>query len=182
MLTSVSLRHTEKHTERNPNYAEVIHRDWSQASFLQPLRTERVAFSGAGRDMRQHDDVCGTSLRQVWGKGVRHLHTYQPDSGGGALPARPQRRLMQKEAFLISKMTNLQLKFCIVFVLVGHFGPPTESLGQQCSRGRELHLEVEKKTDRAKRQDSKKWDQMKRSRLNTVITVILHVFIYIYFF
>lgn len=52
-----------------------------------------------------------------------------------------------------------RLKFCIVFVAVGHFGPPTES-ANGAAGGPELHLEFGKKRqDLAKRQNNFKSDQ-----------------------
>lgn len=160
VLTSVSLRHTEKHTEWNPKYTEVIHRDGVRYLFSNPSELGWRCFQVWDAEWGgSRSETAWWRLWNIFASGVRQRgttpthrlavqrrrssHTEALDAGGGF--------------WSVEWQIYPRWKFCIVFVVVGHFGPPTESHCQRCSRGWELHLEVEKKTDRAKRQ---KWNKI----------------------
>lgn len=134
---------------------------------------------GTQTGVRRREGVCGTSLLQVWGKGVRHLHAGEPYSGGGALPT--HRGAWCRRRLLISRMTNLPTveilhSFCCCWPFWSSYRIPlpTTQLG-----GRELHLEVGKKTDRAKRQ---KWDKITSQFRDHLHPTCLYLFLYPHYY
>lgn len=107
VLTSVSLRHTEKHTEWNPKYTEVIHRDGVRHLFSNPSELGRRCFQVRDADWGgSRSETAWWRLWNIFASGVRQRGTTPTRRLAvqrRRSSASPQRRLMQEEAW----MTNL---------------------------------------------------------------------------